>query len=569
MPAEDFLSQLIELSARMKEFERRLSFLEHSLQVKTSREETLASPASDLSSPAESPAAQSQSSVLSVFGRAVLGIAGAYILRAVAESGIFPPWIVVTLALPYAAAWLSIAAWPSTQTSLARYTYAITAALILSPMLWEVTVDFHFLAPPVTAAVLVAFALLATILGRLRKIFSIAWVGMLTAVITAFVLMVATRAVVPFTLALLAMALLSELGGGVKIGTGLRPAVAAAADAATLIVLIILGDSRAIPPEYHPVAPGSLIILVASLFAIYAASIAIRSLILRLKVTAFEAAQLTATTLLAGWGILRITDGAGLLALGIFCLLLGTACYLAAFGLLASQPQGCNFHFYMTCAVVFVIAGSYFTLPFQPLVIWLCLAAVFAMGLGLRIRNPALASHGVVYLGGAAAVSDLFLYAGRALAGSFPPLPGALLIVVTGTALLCTAIVSRYPGEHLGERLLRLLPAILLVYATAAIMVAALVWLMARAASPSLPQLAAIRTVVTCAAALLLVRVGTWWKQQELVWMAYAVVVLGSVKLIFEDLRFGSALSLATSLLIYGAILILIPRLARAANRHA
>lgn len=569
MLAEDVLSQLKGLSARIEELERRLARLEHSLQVKIPPEEALATPAPARSGSGEPHAAQPQTSVLSVFGKAVLGIAGAYILRAVAESGISPPWIAVTLALVYAATWLTLAARPRTQTLLVRYTYATTAALILSPMLWEVTVGFRFLAPGVTAAVLVAFAFLATMLGRLRKTSSVVWVGMLTSVITAFVLMVATRALVPFSLALLAMALLSELGAGLELGTGLRLVVAAAADTGTLILLIILGDSTAVPAEYHPVAPGGLIALVATLFTIYAASLAIGSLIHRFKVTAFEASQLIATTLLAVWGILRITHGAGLLALGAFCLVIGSACYLAAFCLFAGQTDRRNFHFYMTWAVAFVMAGSFFVLPSQPLVIWLCLAALIAMGLGLSTRNAALAFHGLVYLTAAAAASDLFLYAGRALAGSLPPSPGVLLIVVAGAALLCTAIVTRYPGEHLGERLLRLLPALLGVSATAAFMVSAIVWLIAHGAAPSLPQLAVIRTLVTCAAVLLLARVGTWWRQKELVWMAYAFVILGSVKLVFEDLRFGSTLSLAASLLIYGAILILIPRLARTARWHA
>ncbi len=130
-------------------------------------------------------------------------------------------------------------------------------------------------------------------------------------------------------------------------------------------------------------------------------------------------------------------------------------------------------------------------------------------------------------------------------------------------------MISRYPGEHQGERLLRLLPAILAVCATAAFAVAALVWLIARGGAPSLPQLAVIRTVVTCAAALLLAFVGARWKRLELVWMAYAAAVLGSLKLVFEDLRFGSTQSLAASLLIYGAVLILIPRLVRAGRRWA
>ncbi len=569
MPPEDVSFHLKQLSARVTELERRLHDLEHPWQMHSPHPEPPAAPAIANLGPSEAPSAQPQPGVFSVFGRAVLGIGGAYLLRAAAESGTLPPRIAVALALAYATAWLVWATWPRAQTRLARYSYAITAALILSPMLWEVTMRFRMLGPPVTAAVLATFALLAMTLAWRRNVSPVIWVGTLTAVITALILMAATRAPVPFILALLVMALLSELAAVRGRWRALRPLVAAAADFAALMLIIILGNSEAVPPEYHPVAAGIMIALVAALFAIYAVSLAIRSLILRLKVTGFEAAQLVATVLLAGWAVLRITDGAGLAALGVSCLIAGVACYFAVFGLLAPHRERPNFRFYAVCGVAFVMVGSFFALPSLPLVIWLCLAAVIATGLGVHVRSPALDLHGVVYLSGAVSASGLLEYAGRALAGSYPPAPGALPILAAAAALVCTAMVSRYPGEQWDERLLRLLPAILAVYALAALAVAALVWLIARGAAPALPQLAVIRTIVTCAAALLLAFGGARWKRLELVWMAYAAAILGSLKLVFEDLRFGSTQSLAASLLIYGTVLILIPRMVRAGRRCA
>ncbi|HEX7894136.1 MAG TPA: hypothetical protein VF447_08100, partial [Terriglobales bacterium] len=53
------------------------------------------------------------------------------------------------------------------------------------------------------------------------------------------------------------------------------------------------------------------------------------------------------------------------------------------------------------------------------------------------------------------------------------------------------------------------------------------------------------------------------WKRPELGWIAYTAVVLGAVKLLFQDLRLGNARSLVVSLVFYGLILILLPRLMR------
>jgi hypothetical protein len=569
MPPEDVSSQLEELSARVEGLERRISALEHPSQIYVPRLEPSATLATANLGPGEALVAQSQPGVISVFGRVVLGIAGAYLLRAAAESGLFPQWVAVTVALCYAAAWLVWAAWPGAQSGLARYSYAVTAALILSPLLWEVTVRFQMIEPRAAAAVLAAFALLAVILAWRRNVSPVVWIGVLAAVITALILMAAARAPVPFTLAVLVMALLTEFAASRGRWPAMRPIVATAADVATLVMIIILGNSTAVSSEYHPVSEGIMIALVAALFAIYAASLATRSLVLGLKITGYEVAQLAATALLACWGVVRITRRAGLPALGFTCLIAGAACYLAAFGLLARHRDRPNFRFYATFAVAFVMAGSFFALPSLPLVICLCLASVIATGLGVRVRSPALDLHGVVYLSGAVFASGLLEYAGRALAGRYPPAPGALPIVAAVAALLCTASISCYPGERRGERLLRLLPAILAVYAIAALAVAALVWLTSRGAAPTLPQLAVIRTIVTCVVALLLAFVGARWKRFELVWMAYAAAVLGSLKLVFEDLRFGSTQSLAASLLIYGTVLILIPRLVRAGRRWA
>jgi hypothetical protein len=68
---------------------------------------------------------------------------------------------------------------------------------------------------------------------------------------------------------------------------------------------------------------------------------------------------------------------------------------------------------------------------------------------------------------------------------------------------------------------------------------------------------------VTCTAALLLALGGARLRRPELVWLAYGGVGLGTVKIVVEDLRLGTTTSFAASLLIYGTVLILIPRLAR------
>ena len=70
-------------------------------------------------------------------------------------------------------------------------------------------------------------------------------------------------------------------------------------------------------------------------------------------------------------------------------------------------------------------------------------------------------------------------------------------------------------------------------------------------------------TIVNCTLALSLGLLGSRCNHVELGWVAYAAVAFGTLKLLFEDLRFGNAASLVVSLLFYGLVLILLPRLTR------
>jgi len=72
-----------------------------------------------------------------------------------------------------------------------------------------------------------------------------------------------------------------------------------------------------------------------------------------------------------------------------------------------------------------------------------------------------------------------------------------------------------------------------------------------------------IRTVVTCLMALGLGHLASRWNRLELGWVAYGAIGLGALKLVGEDLRFGNAGTLMVSLLFYGLILILLPKVMR------
>lgn len=77
-----------------------------------------------------------------------------------------------------------------------------------------------------------------------------------------------------------------------------------------------------------------------------------------------------------------------------------------------------------------------------------------------------------------------------------------------------------------------------------------------------------IRTLVACAGILALGFSGARWERVELTWIAYAAMAFCTLKLLFEDLRYGTAASMAISLFLYEITWVLVPRLGRTEARR-
>ena len=125
---EDLSEALKRLTTRLETLEQRVYALEHPSEAIRSL------PTPEPVPPHAPPVAEFvQAGVFAVLGKALLGIAGAYLLRAVAESGTLPRLAVAAVAIVYALLWLVSAS--RAKTWFASATYACTSALILAPML--------------------------------------------------------------------------------------------------------------------------------------------------------------------------------------------------------------------------------------------------------------------------------------------------------------------------------------------------------------------------------------------------------------------------------------------------
>jgi len=326
----------------------------------------------------------------------------------------------------------------------------------------------------------------------------------------------------------------------------------------------VMTSADGVPEGYHAAAPATITLLSLLLFAIYGASVGLRTFVLRRPITIFEIGQGILAFGLAGFGTMRASHGEAASALGVISLLLAAVCYWGTLWRFTDEAYTRDRRVFATYAAVLLLAGSYLLLPANLRVPFLGLAAVAAALVYAKTGKLSLGLHAPFYLAAAATASSLPNWVASALAGTVPAAPDWSVWTVAGLAALCYvfgsqgALAAQEPPKR---RLLWVFPAILVGFAGAALAVAALVWLAGGRLELNASRLSVIRTIVNCLLALALGYFGARWKCVELGWVAYAAVAFGTLKLLFEDLRFGNAASLVVSLLFYGLILIVLPRL--------
>src|SRR5262249_7049764 len=143
-------------------------------------------------------------------GKATLGLAGAYLLRAFSESGAIPALGGALATVLYSVMWL-LAARRADAHKLIATIYGATAAAIVFPMFWETTVRLQVLAPGVTAVLLTSFAVAGAIAAWRASLVGIVWITAGVGAASALALMLATQHVLPFATCLLAIALALEV----------------------------------------------------------------------------------------------------------------------------------------------------------------------------------------------------------------------------------------------------------------------------------------------------------------------------------------------------------------------
>ena len=557
----DLPEALVQMAERLEALERRVAALEGS-----------AAPVSHLDQAVEAvPAALAVEDLqlaqagggFAVLGKALLGIAGAYILRAVAESNVLPMAAIAALAIVYALVWLVLAA--RAKAWMANAAYAATSGLILAPMLWELTLRFKVFPASVAALALGAFAVAATALAWKPKLGAVFAMAYLTTATGALSLAIGSHEMLPFATVLVLLAVLAEgaaLGGRAERS---RPLVALAADLAVFILMFIYSGAPETRADFPALGAAAILWPGCAVFAIYAAAIGVRTVVKGLRISIFETAQAMVAFLLVAGALVEFLPSSGKLALGGASLVLAVGTYAGAFLRFESFEERRNFEVFSGWSVGLLLIGCLLSMSGLAQAVALSVVAVAATVLGGRLDRRALEFHGLIYVLAAAGSSGLLVYAMHAMAGARPAGLGAPVWIASLAALVCYATAKFHPGERWRQQVLHLLEALLAAWAATALAVEGVLGLAALGLTPDLHHIAFARSLILCLLALGLAYAGARWRRVELKRIAWTALGFMALKLVLEDLRHGHLGFIAGSIVLFAVALIAVPRLARMA----
>ena len=504
---------------------------------------------------------------LSVFGKAMLGIAGAYALRALAESNSLPLLALAAVAIAYALAWLVAASRMKARGWLRSATYACTAALILAPMLWELTLRFRVLTAPATATVLGLFLISASLLGGKRGFIPGLWVSYGTAAVLALALAAATHELVCFTGVLLLMVLLAEYRTMQGDDGRVWKLAVAAADAAIWGLIYIYAGPQNARADYPSVGRVGLIAPGVILFLISGLGVIVQTVVRRKVITWFEAGQATIAFLLSLCSVIYFGPQASATVLGVLCLALSGAAYAAVLRWFDRETEKRNSLVFATWSGALFIAGSLMGVPEWLRAAWLALAAPVAVFAGVRMRRPGMELHGVVFLLIAATISGLLLNLWSMLGGAALGRLSWGEYVIAACVAICYLATANQVWRSRAAEAISIVRASLVSALTAALLVMGMVFVMAVKMNPEAHHVAFIRTLALSIVAIGLALGGSRWRRVELTRIAYGVVALLGVKLVFEDLRHGHLAFVAGAIFLFAMTLIAVPRAQRVATR--
>jgi hypothetical protein len=550
----EVLEQLVE---RIDELEKRVIRLE-TLSVPASPS-AVSAPIAAKRPIDESGAASQVGASLTVIGKALLGIAGAYLLRAIASPGAVPRSVVACFATLYAMAWLVAAVRKAAGSRIGGVAYAATSALILAPMLWEMCLRFQAMSSLNAAVVLAVYVALIAILAERARDTSGVAVAYAASALTALALSVATHSMAPFTVILLAIVLLGEWARIRDRAFPVAPLVLLAADIGVWAFLFIYRTPVETRPEYPVLHPLVVVAAPLLLFAIHMVGLAIHTLARRRSIAVLDALQAMVAFSLVACAFIWLAPDHSRASLGILCLALAGACYWLFIGLFRHGASPRTVHILQIWGAALLFCSVFLLLSLTAAAVVCGVLAAAAMLAARRFRYSVLVFHGVLLVAVALFASGALQYTAHCLVGPIPGPPDWAIPAAAALTILTYVICAA--GSDAANLVARFITALLGTLSLSALLIRAIIAAVGSISTVDSFHVAVLRTIVLCGLALLLAFAGSRLCGAEIAWMAYGLVAFVTAKLLFEDLRHGRLEFAAASICLVALTFILVPRI--------
>jgi hypothetical protein len=514
-----------------------------------------------VTSDATPPAARERSPLpVAALGRALLGLAGAYLLRAFTESGALPHRAGIAAGLLYAMGWLIWAARTPATQRIETALHSLTSVLVLAPLLWEATLRFHAISTWTAGGILLLFTIFGLAVSWRKNILIPATIATLAGVGTSGALLMATYDVLPFTFVLLAIAAAVEISACLDHWLSERWLAASAADLSVLLATWLVTREYGLPPGYAPIPHGWLLAALCALLAVYLSSTIVRTLLRGFTFTWFETAQCAAALIITVGGCLQLSAADPRVGplIGGLALACSAACYVVSFARLdrGGAPSR-NLYTYSTFAILLALAGARILLSGDAASLVWSGAALACLGAGSFYARFTLLAHGCIYLLLALIGSGALADAAASLLGSATA-PAHVWTAVLGIAISVAGLFACR-----GRWSLSLALAAGLAWLSAGLLAGALTGAYhgAFGASATHSYCATLRTCVLTTGALLAGWAGRRWAMPAFSRLIYPLMVLGAYRLVAEDMHQEQKAASVISLLVFGAALMVLPKL--------
>jgi hypothetical protein len=497
------------------------------------------------------------------FGRLLVILGGAFMLRALTESETVGLKVGVGMGLAYALAWSALAERAGRAGRKADATfYGLATTIVAFPLLIEATLRMKVF-PPVPAAVaLLASGLLVLGVSWMHRLGALAWIATLATTATGVALLFSTHSLPPFAAALFVAAAVSLAISYDHEWYFLRWPAALVLDALAIIGMFVVGSK-----EYAWLARGQLALVQVLLTVMYLGILGMRTLVLGRPMREFGIVQSLLVLAVGFEGAQYVLgpDSPWAPLFPVSALVVGLCCYAVSFLRLERTPgQHVNFSWYTTLGTILLVLSLARMLPLPVAGLAWAAAAACAAQLGRLPARAALRwSSALLGLAGAAgsgvAVGTAYAFLVEDVAAW--PTFGAMAWLTMALVLLAWTAL-RWREQPQDDTTQWTLPAMALLVVWALGLGAGIVTLAApMVATGSAGSLAVLRTAVLVLAALLLAALWRLRPCAELRWMVYTVLGLVACKIAVQDMPRGTPLTICFSLVLFGGGMIVAPRM--------